>query len=274
MRRTIVVLVTAALAMTLYFANVAWWLETEVLDSDAFVATTLEAMEDDATRDAAAAIIVDRLSDEFPLLRLLDSALTGLFSDLLGRDVIQPLIVATSTDVHRRIIEGDQSALVIDLDPYRPLLLAPLESLSSELAARVPDDWFRTVDVFDQGALPDLSAYARNTERAAIVTSLLSVVLMAILFVASKRWFSAFAAVGAAFILAGGFSALLVPGARSTAAILVEDEPSSVLLIAVFNAFTHPLTTRSFSIVGVGAVFLFAGLLGWLVNRSRSPRLA
>lgn len=274
MRRTIVVLGTAMLAIALYFANVAWWLETEILDSDQFVATTLEAMEEETTRDAAAEIIVDRLVVEFPLLRLLDSALVSLFSDLLGRDVIEPLIVATSTDVHRRIVEGDQSALIVDLNSYRELLLAPLESLSPELAARVPDDWFRTVEVLEEGTLPDVSAYARNTATAAIGAALLSLGLMALLFVMSRRWFSAFMAVGIGFVLAGGFSALLVPGARSTAAIFVEDEPSTVLITGVFDVFTQPLLDRSFVILAAGAVLIVAGVLGWLISGDRHSRLA
>lgn len=269
MRRTIVVLATAILAMALYFANVAWWLETEILDTETFVATTLEAMEDDATRDAAAGIIVDTLADEFPLLRLLGSALVGLFSDLLGREVIEPLIVATATDVHRRIVEGDQSALIIDLDPYRGLLLAPLESLSPELAARVPDDWFRTVEVLDEGILPDLSAYVRHTRTAAIVATLLSVAVAVVILVTSKRWFSALVAVGVAFMLAGGFSALVPPGARFTAAVFIDDAPSTALVTGVFDAFAESLTARSLAILGVGAALSVAGLLGWLVDRGR-----
>jgi len=267
MHRTVVVLATAMLAMTLYFANVAWWFETEVLDAENFVATTLEAMEDDTTRDAAAAIIVDTLADEFPLLRLLDAALVSLFSDLLESDVIQPLIVVTATDVHNRIVEGDQSALIVDLDPYRGLLLSPLESLSPELAARVPDDWFRTVEVLEEGALPDLSGYVKHTRTAAIIAMLLSVGLAASILAASKRWFSALVAIGIAFMLAGGVSALLAPGARSTAGIFIEDEPSAALLSGVFSAFTEPLTSRSLAILGVGGLLIVAGLLGWLIDR-------
>jgi len=267
MRRTVVILGTAILAIALYFANVAWWFETEILDTESFVATTIEAMEDDATRDAAAMIIVDTLADEFPLLRLLDSALVGLFSDLLTRDVIQPLIVTTATDVHRRIVEGDQSALIINLNPYRGLLLSPLESLSPELAARVPDDWFRTVEVLEEGILPDISAYARQTRTAAIIATLVSVGTTAVLLVVSRRWFSAFVAIGIAFMLAGGFSALLPTGARFTAAVFVDDEPSTALLTGVFSAFTEPLTSRSLMILGVGALLSVAGLLGWLIDR-------
>lgn len=257
------------LAMALYLANMAWWIETEILDPERFVATTVEAMEDDTTRDAAAAIIVDKLADEFPLLRLLESALVGLFSDLLGRDVIEPLIVTTSADVHRRIIEGDQSALIVNLDPYRELLLAPLESLSPELAARVPEDWFRAVEVFEEGTLRDLSAYARNTRTTAIAATLLSIGLVVTLFVQSKKWFSAFIAVGFAFVLAGGISALIVPGARSTAAVFVEDEPGTVLLTGVFDAFTQPLTSRSLAILAAGGLLFVVGLLGWLINSGR-----
>jgi hypothetical protein len=270
MRRTIVVLASVSLAIAFYFANVGWWLETEILDPESFVATAVEAMEDDATREAASAIIVDTLSDEFPLLRLLDSALVGLFSDLLESDVIHPLIVATSSDVHRRIVEGDQSALVIDLDPYRELLLAPVESLSPQLAARVPDDWFRSVGVLDEGDLPDLSGYAENTKRAAIIAALVSVGMVATIFVVSKRWYFAFVSVGAALALAGGLSALLGPGARSTAALLVDDEPRTMLLTGVFGAFTQSLTTRSLAILAAGALLVVAGLLGWLIHRQEA----
>lgn len=267
MRRTIVVIATAVLVIALYVANVAWWLETEILDSETFVATTVEAMEDEATREAAATIVVNTLIDEFPLLRLLDSALVGLFADLLERDIIQPLVVATSTDVHRRIVEGDQSSLILDLDPYRELLLAPLESLSPQLASRVPDDWFRSVEVLAEGDLPDLSAYAKHTRNTAIGATLLSGALLVAIFVASKRWYVGFLAVGTAFVLGGGFAALLGPGARSTAAIFIEDEPSTMLLTGVFSAFSEPLTTRSFAMLAAGVLVFVVGLLGWLMDR-------
>jgi hypothetical protein len=274
MHRTIVVLATVSLALAVYFANVAWWFETEILDTDAFIETTLEAMEVDTTRDAAAAIIVDTLAEEFPLLRLLDAALVGLFSDLLGRDVIEPLIIVTATEVHDRIVEGDQSALIIDLNPYRGLLLSPLESLSPELAARVPDDWFRTVEVLDEGVIPDLSSYVRHTRTAAMVATLLAALLSAVILVVSKRWFSAVAAIGIAFILAGGLSALLPTGARASASVFIEDGPSTVLLTGVFTTFTEPLTNRSLVILGMGAVLSVVGLLGWLVDRERRPMRA
>jgi hypothetical protein len=274
MRRTIVILAGGMLTIALYFANVAWWLETEVLDSESFVETTLVAMEDEATRDATAAIIVDRLSDEFPLLRLLDGALIALFSDLISRDVIEPLIVETSTDVHRRIIEGDQSELTIDLDPYRGLLLAPLESLSPQLAAAVPDDWFRSVEVLDEGTLPDLAIHTRRTRPAAIIATLVAMGLVAVILTTARRWFAAFTAIGMAFVLAGGFSALLVPGSRFTAAIFLNDGPSTVLLTGVFNAFTQPLMSRSLAILAVGGVFLVAALLGWLIDQDRNATVA
>jgi hypothetical protein len=273
-RRTIVILAAGMLTIALYFANVAWWLETEILDSESFVETTLVAMEDEATRDAAAAIIVDRLSDEFPLLRLLDTALIALFSDLIGREVIEPLIIETSIDVHRRIIEGDQSELIIDLDPYRGLLLAPLESLSPQLAARVPDDWFRSVEVLEEGTLPDLATYARRTELAAIIATLLAMALVGVIVTTTRRWFAAFTAIGMALVLAGGFSALLVPGARSTAAIFLSDEPSTVLLTGVFNVFTQPLMSRSLAILAAGALLLVAALLGWLIDQDKHPTAA
>jgi hypothetical protein len=257
------------LAIALYFANMAWWLETEILDTESLVETSLVAMEDEATRDAAAEIIVDRLSDEFPLLRLLNTPLIGLFSDLIGRDVIEPLIVETSTDVHRRIIEGDQSELIIDLDPYRGLLLAPLESLSPQLADRVPDDWFRSVEVLEEGTLPDLATYARRTKPAAIIATLLAISLVVVIGITTKRWFGAFTAIGTAFVLAGGFSAVLVPGARSTAAVFLSDEPSTVLLTGVFNAFTQPLMSRSLAILAAGGLLLVAALLGWLIDQDR-----
>ena len=262
------------LTIALYFANVAWWLETEILDSESFVETTLVAMEDEATRDAAAAIIVDTLSDEFPLLKLLDTALIALFSDLIGRDVIEPLIVETSIDVHRRIIEGDQSELIIDLDPYRGLLLAPLESLSPQLAALVPDDWFRSVEVLEEGALPDLATYTRRTKPAAIIATLLALGLVAVILTTARRWFAASAAIGMAFVLAGGFSALLVPGARFTAAIFLNDEPSTVLMTGVFNAFTQPLISRSLVILAAGVLLLVAALLGWLIDQDRHATVA
>ena len=104
MRRTFVVVGTVMLAVALYVANSSSWLDSRVLDSDQFVATALDALDEKDTRDASAAIIVDRLIDEFPLLTLLDAPLTRLFSDLLARDAIEGLLVASATNVHQRMM--------------------------------------------------------------------------------------------------------------------------------------------------------------------------
>jgi hypothetical protein len=270
MRKTIVVVATAMLAVALYVANSSSWLDSRVLDSDQFVATAVEAMEEKETRDASAEIIVDRLVDEFPLLTLLESPLTRLFSDLLAREAVEELLVVSATNVHRRMIQGNDSAFIIDLAPYREMLIAPLHSLSPEIAALVPAEWFQNVEILDEGVLPDLSTYDKRTDTVAIVAAIASVILIAIVFLSTRRWGSALAAIGTALVVSGGISLLLVPGARSTVDFLIEDEPSSILITNVFNAFTRTLITRSLVMVGIGVLLLIVGGLGLLAQFERS----
>ncbi len=265
------VAIVAALAVAFTLANVAWWLDVDVLDVRHFLAASEEAMQEMETRDAAAEMIVDRLIEEFPIIKVLETALVSNISNVLAEDRLQPVIASTARHVHDRLVDGGQGGLVVDFSADRDLFLAPLAALSPELADRVPEDWFTAVEVFEPGTLPDLSVYDKLAGRVSYVAALIAAGLVAIILLAARRWFSALLAVGLALVLAGGFSALTIPVVRIAVGRFIQDPPSSVLIRRGFDVFSQPLWTRSEVMLAVGAILTVGGLAGYLIGSERAP---
>ncbi len=270
MRRPLIVATTALLAMFLYVANFAWWLDTQVLDRDQFVATAVDVLGMPTSRDATAKIIVDELVEEVPLLRIIDTALVSVFSELLATEQLEGLLMVLAVEVHERLVTGDQSAIIIDLEPYRDTLLAPVEAISPELVSLVPDGWFRSVDVLEESAVPNLEPYARLTE-SILVVALAMVALLAIATVALfRRRMAAFVAIGGAFVVAGGLSTFLVPAARSITVSQFGSESLGVVVLNLNSELTRTLVARSWLLAFVGLTLVGIGLILW-ANQTPRP---
>jgi hypothetical protein len=251
------------LAVLIYLANVAWWIDREIVQPDNFVESSVEALGSDSSREALARLIVDRLTDEYPLLALLDSTLVGLFSDLLDSSGLEEVLVVVSADIHHRIILGNQEAIVVDLLEHRDLILGPVEFVAPRLAALVPDEWFTSIELLEEGALPDLSLYARLVGPVRIV-SITGIVLLVI----SMLWFLrrrgvGLMAVGAAFGLASIATAVLVPGGKVAALARVDQKPLEIIAADTYDQFASSLKLSAVLLALTCAALALVGYALW-----------
>lgn len=266
MRSALVLLLAGLLAVALYVANVAWWMDSEVLDTDAFVETAVVVLNQPTSRDTMAAIVVDRLVEEIPVLMLVDDALANVFSALLGTDSLQGVLVLVSEELHQRMVGGETGPIVVDLEPYRDVLLAPIEAISPELAALVPDSWFRSVEVLEGGVIPDLSAIAENARAFAVGAAIAAVVLIVAIIALARRWAARFGAVGGALLIGGGLAALAVPAGAETISSVYAGATREVLIVNLYEALTRPLTERSLVIVVIGLILIGVALASWAIS--------
>ncbi len=266
MRSALVLLLAGLLAVALYVANVSWWMDSEVLDTDAFVDTAVVVLNQPASRDAMAAIVVERLVEEIPLLMLVDDALADVLSAVLGTDSLQGVQVLVSEELHQRMVGGETGPIVVDLEPYRDVLLSPIEAISPELAALVPDSWFSSVEVLEGGAIPDLSAIAENARAFAIGAAIAAVVLIVAIVTLARRWAVRFGAVGGAFLIGGGLAALAVPAGAETISAVYAGAPREVLIVNLYEALTQPLTERSLVILAIGLILIGVALASWAIS--------
>ena len=266
MRRPLLFLSIGLLGVALYAANFSWWLETEVIDSEAFVETTVEVLNEPAARDATAAIIVERLVEELPILGLLESGLTSIFSDLLSTEELQGLLVLLGEELHGRMVTGDQSDFVLDLDPFRETLLTPLTALAPELVDLVPESWFRSVAIVDGDVIPDIEPYVEVNRIVAVVATGASILLILVTATLAKRWWTGLGFVGLAMAFAGGASAFLVSVASSFVAGTITDESLKDLATSLYEGLTQSLLARSLLLVFAGLVLIAIALVPWIAG--------
>jgi len=271
MRRPLILLSTVLLAVALYLANTAWWLDAEVLDADEFVNTAVVVLNQPSSRDTMATIVVARLIEEIPLLTLVDDALIGVFSDLLGTEQLQDVLILVSEELHERMVSGDTGPIVIDLEPYHDVLLSPIEAISPELADLVPDSWFRSVEVLEGGSIPDLSAYAASGSSIAFVAAAIAVVFIVIIVAVADRWMIRLVTIGGSFLVAGGLSVLAVPAGRATVATLHSGTAREALVLNLYDELTGTLTARSLALMFVGLAVIGVAAVIW-ANRASSAR--
>jgi len=259
--RTVSIVLAGLLGLCVYVGAVAWWFETEVSDPDTFVASTSAALSSEESRDALGQLIVDRLTEEYPILLIVESRLVELSSSLLETENLRSAVALISENIHGRIISGQTGAIVIDLGPYKDDILAPIESIFPELAALVPEAWFESVEILASGSLPDLSAahtrapLAKNLALGGAV-----LLILALLWRSGSRRRNV-ALIGGAVMLGGAVSGLLVPVSRWRLVGSIGDDPSQVLYANVYNGFTTSLLRNAIVLALFGAVILAGAVL-------------
>lgn len=269
MNRPAVAFVVALLAVSLYVANFSLWLRSEVIDSEAFVATTVEVLNEPEAREATATLMVVRLVERVPILLVVQAGLVEIFTELLATDELQELLAVLGQELHTRMVAGDPGALVLDLDPFREPLLAPFAELAPELVDEVPDTWFDAVAVLDDGVIPNVEPFISLTGLVAFVAGVSSLSLIVVTAVLSNRWWKAAALVGGAAIVAGAATALLVPVAGSFVSGRFSDVSLDVLATSLYEGLTDSLTARSLLLVLFGLVLGGVALIA-VANQPRN----
>ncbi|MEN8239342.1 MAG: hypothetical protein ABFR53_09095 [Actinomycetota bacterium] len=260
MRRTVFAIgVTSLLAALIYVGSFSFWLDREIVDSENFLDSAVEALGTESSRDAIGQLIVDGLIEEFPLLTILESNLVGMFSDLLASPALGDVVTLVGVNVHERIVTGNQDAIVIDLIDYRDVIVSPIEAVAPRLAELIPDEWFASIEVLEAGVLPDLSTYAERVGLVRWVSLVGAFVLIALLMWLVRRT-TATTLIGIAFVLAGVASAALVPAGRILTVAQFEDRSVQTLSGNAYGVFVQPLLVGAAVLVLIGISVIVAGV--------------
>lgn len=268
MRKPLILLSTVLLAVALLLANVAWWMDSEVIDDDAFIESAVTVLNQPSSRDVIATIVVERLVEEIRVLMLVDDLLVDVFSELLGTPQLQDVLVLVSEELHQRMVNGEIGPVVMDLEPYREILLAPVEAISPELADSVPESWFHSVEVLEGGAMPDLSAVAEKGLSVAIAAAVIATALVVLILAVTDRWVVRLGAIGTSFLVGGGLSALAVPAGAETVQAVTAGTSRGVLVVSLYTELTSTLMARSLTLLFLGAALIAAAILLWAIRAS------
>ena len=263
MRSPIAILFAALLALLIYAGNVAWWLDSAIVPQESFTDATADALVLESSRDAMGMLIAERLINEFPLLIVLESNLARLFSDLLALPALGVVVNSVSTDIHDGLVTGSQDAIVVDLLAFRGDILEPIDAVAPRLAELVPDEWFDSVEVLEEGALPDVSFYARWAGRGKFVLAVLAAVLAGSLLWFVRPRAIGFTLVGAGFVLAGFATAVVVPGGKAVALSQIHSHSVEIILSDVYDQFTAHLKASALVLALIGIAFVALGVAMW-----------
>jgi hypothetical protein len=262
-KNLVAVLIAVLLSVLIYLGNFSWWLDAQVIDPDAFGDETVTALNQESSRIAMGELIVDRLVDELPLLIVLKSNLASLFSELLASPALREVLAFVASEIHDRLVTGSDEAIVVDLGEYREAILGPIEAVAPRLVSLVPQDWFTTVVVLDEGSLPDLSRQARwaGTVKYLSIVGALALAVLLLRFV--KRRGLGVALVGMAFLLAGFATAVLVPGAKAMALARAQNQSVETIISNTYDQFTGHLKVSALVFALVGAGLIAIGVARW-----------
>lgn len=263
MKGLIAVLLAVLLSALIYLGNFSWWLDAQVIEPDAFTEATVAALNQESSRAAMGELIVDRLVVEFPLLIVLRANLASLFSELLASPALEDVLAFVAIEIHDRIVTGSDEAIVVDLGAYREAILGPIDAVAPRLAALVPQDWFTTVVVLEEGSLPDLSRQARWAGPVKYLSVIGALVLVFFLLRFVRRRGLGAALVGMSFLLAGFATAVLVPGAKTLALARAQRLSVETIIANTYDQFTGHLKVSALVFALVGAGFIAIGVARW-----------
>ena len=263
MRTTISILLAILLAVLIYLGNFSLWLERDVVAADNFVESTVEALHNGASREAMGELIVDRLVAQYPLLIILESNLVGLFSELLAAPELDEVLTFVATEIHDRIVTGDDEEIVVDLLGYRTEILGPVEAVAPRLAALVPDEWFTSVEVLEEAALPDVSRQARWAGPVMYLSLVGAVVLALFILWFVRQRYMGVAMIGIAILAAGFGTALIIPGGKALTLGQINGASVEVIIANTYDEFTSYLKVSALVFALIGVALIAVGIGQW-----------
>lgn len=301
MRSIVVVLFLSLGALLTLSANATVWVNRTVFDTDEFVATVREVLDDEtvqqdiATRLSASLVtqgdVEARIEESLPEgLKFLAPVLTVTAQDLIERTVLRVLesdqiadvVDAALRQVHRQvlfIIEGEgtivfeDNKVILDL---RPVLLSVAEQLGVDdpngflAGIDIPEDAGRIVLVDDApkaSAIQDLLAIHEQITWA-VVAAALACFAVAVVFARDKR--AAVRNVGVIVVLVGLLAVILLLPIRPIVAGFAQEEDSARI---VFDALVDRYRTQSFWLVILGVLIVIGTTLAGHSGFARAIRL-
>ena len=268
MRRYIIVLAATILAGSTFAAAVGLWVDAEVVDEDAFIASSLESFAVEGSYDAIGASMAAKVIDAYPSLGLLQATLETLFAALVATEPFEPLLVDVATQVYEVAVDGSGNPIVIDLAEYRDVVLASLAAIAPDLAARVPPGVFTSFELFTADELPDASFQIDAMTTVGWIAVVVAMAMVVLLVMFLRRGRLALGSIGTALLVGAGAVAVFIPLGRLAAGRTFTNEAYLVLSQNLYDTLVIPLWQRAWIVAGAGLVLVGVAVIGSL-TRSR-----
>ena len=270
-RRGTIASATVLLALMLYVFNVGLWVNSNVIDTEAFVEATVSSLQTESSRIAVAEIIVDELATDTPIVLLLREPLVDLFAAILETPRFAVVLFNVGELLHVAVIEGDGAAIETDLSSIEQLVRVPLRAIAPDLESLIPSDFFDSVTIVEAGKIPDASPYVAIARFTAIAAAVVALALGFLIVALSRPRRFSLVMIGTAITVAALSTSWLVPGGRDLTIGVADDPNVEVLIANLYDALAASLRSQSRLVAAGGISILAIGLvLIGMEKRSKS----
>jgi hypothetical protein len=203
----IVLLVLGGLGLAL--ASTGWWLERNFLDTDRFTGKANNVLDQEATKDAIAQVLVRQLSSAAGQnLELAEPLLATVVNGVVDSDAFRAIFDRALSAAHRVLVDRDVEEIVLDLTDTYERIRSPLERFAPDLAADLPSREELRVVVLERSQLTTAWGVVDLVEDVIFIVTIAALVLVAAgIALAFERWR---ALALAAWVLVAGLAVLLL----------------------------------------------------------------
>src|SRR5262245_39437816 len=138
-RRSLVAVLVGLLFTNL--AMISLWSWRTFADSQGFADVATDMLNEPAVREIVADQIVTEIATQeavAPLAAIAQPGLEVVVEELVASHRFQGVFHTAVRELHRAIVEGQRSRLIVDVDNATPLVRESLEVVNPELAAAIP----------------------------------------------------------------------------------------------------------------------------------------
>ena len=267
-RKWSITLVVVASFMFL-LGSVGFWMRTNVLQEDSFVAISTESLSGEEVRLAIGNRIVDAALEDRPIVRnFLRDPASELIAGVLGTSLVEGVLELVARVLYEVLVYNRGDRVAINLEPIKDFIVNILNVLAPEGSeridgARIPNE----IIILEEGDLPPIQDYIIAIEWITLGLGLASVGLVALVLSKSwagperdsyLKWIGGSLAVGAFVLL------LLTWSAGSTATLSISDETGRVVVSETYGNLVTQLRIQSLGLVVIG---IGVWLIGWWLMR-------
>lgn len=255
---TVLLLVVGAIS--LFFAQSAYWINHTVFDKESFSTITTDALTSQSSRDAIASSVVNKALEDRPVAKkVIGERVISLTSGLLGSDFSNQAISALSSKTYAYATASNRQDIAIDLtavkDPLNGIIaLAESQGASvPEPKREIPDE----IVLIESDNFPDLSGAVKAMLWLGPVFWLTTLITFSIfIYLGRKNYAKRVYLVGLSIIiisLLGIFTSPFIPPPIAAAVPNIDLRPVAQ---NIAQGFLAPFTTQMYVMLGTTLIAL------------------
>ncbi len=259
--RKIIFFIIIAVILVL-IANIAWWFNDEIFDSEEFAQKTVQVVERDEVREAIAAKIVDEAFADQPLIQqVAGNVLEPVISGLLGADILKPAIETFAETVHTALTSKPQE-ISIDIaaivEFIKPIATAVNERLGTQIdAANIPD----TIVIAEKGDIPSIYTFGVVMLWVGLFSTIIGLGLIIWLIWVNhgdKRRY-VLKTIGFTLIVGAAIVLIVLEAIAATILSPIDDENLQIVASNIYDVFVGVLKWQNWILIIIGIVLIVVG---------------